>query len=63
MVTNHQQQKMEAARRVVGPGEAVPQASAPLITPIKCALKFVPPVLILVYKEETTGELTWFMAH
>ena len=30
------------------------------ITPIKCALRFMPPVLILVYREETTGELYYF---
>ena len=27
----------------------------PGIVPIKCALRYKPPVLILIYKDETTG--------
>ena len=26
------------------------------ITPVKCAVRFTPPMLILVYKDEKTGE-------
>lgn len=42
----------------------------PDIVPIKCALRYKPPVLILVYKDEATGEcvlycqaLTWILPH